>query len=197
MPSTLPQLVKEQELPAYIELFDIDVRKASGHLDNPDPEVGKYYLTPSTDSPAGIATAAYSKVINGASISFGAKTYLPYPIQISGVENNADGAFARPRLDVANVDQFFGQLSFLYGDLVGSTIVYRRTFETYLESGLGCPPITFTVGKKLVHNVNGLSFELRFLLDRERGYLPKNQMLRDPHGSSVYYPGLGLSKYIG
>lgn len=195
---TLPQLVQQNELPAYIELFEIDVRKILGIEDNPNAMLGRYFITPSTDNPVGITTSEYSKVINGSSVTFGEQTYMPYPIQLVGLEDTVDGAPARPTLHVSNIDKFFGELSFLYGDLVGAKVTYIRTFEEYLASGIGHTPITFTIGKKTSHNVNAIVFELRSRIDNARLYMPKNQMLRDPHADGkVYYPGLGLSKYIG
>jgi lambda family phage minor tail protein L len=189
---SLESLVKEAELPAYIELFEIDLSLIG---------FNKLYLTPSTRDINGITLGSSFKTINGDRREIQKRVFKPYPIAISGLEANSDGSFNRPRLDVANVDTFFGRISFTYGDLVGCKVTYIRTFESYLGSGLTAPEVVLTIGKKITHNIKGISYELRYPLDVERGFLPKNQILRDPHinrfGEREEIPGVGLSKYIG
>lgn len=189
---TLEALVKESELPPYIELFEIDLSAIS---------YTNVFITPSTRDPLGIILGASSRTVNGQLKEIPERTFLPYPVAISGLETTSDGSFSRPRLDIANIDKFFGKLSFSFGDLVGCKVKYIQTFADYLESGITFPERVFTIGKKISHNVKGISFELRYPLDTERGFMPKNQILRDPHlnrfGELEEVPGVGLSKYIG
>jgi lambda family phage minor tail protein L len=193
MPVALEVLVKESELPSFIELFEIDLSPIG--FEN-------LYLTPSTRSLTGIIFGTSERIVNGKpAVTIPERTFLPYPIAISGLEANSDGSFSRPRLDVANVDTFFGKLSFAYGDLVGCKVTYIRTFEDYIASGFSAPEVILTIGKKISHNVKGISYELRYPLDIERGFLPKNQILRDPHlnrsGEVEEIPGASLNNHIG
>jgi lambda family phage minor tail protein L len=196
MPAITPleTLVKEAELPAYIELFEIELSLIG---------LVNLYLTNSTRSPEGLTLGVSTKKINGINRDIPERVFVPYPIAISGLEENSDGSFSRPQLAVANVDKFFGKLSFTYGDLVGCKVKYIRTFDdmSYLAAGVTAPELTFTIGKKLSHNVKGIAYELRYPMDSERGSMPKNQILCDPHinrtGEWEEYPGVGKNKYIG
>lgn len=171
--STVNQLVLRSELPAYIELFTIDCTSI--------PEINTvYYITPHINSDG------ISKVF------FGGQLYTPFPVQLTGFGQTADGAYPRPRLDIANINKIFGTLAFIYGDLVGCSVTYTRTFKVYLNSNfkLSAPPLKYYIAKKLNHDTMGMSFELRNALDKERAYLPSRQMLKRD------FPGLGINKAI-
>lgn len=158
-----------------VELFDIDCSALPG--------VGIiYYMTN-----------------NLTSVMFNGIEYLPFPLQITGIERISDGAPARPSLEISNLTGFTGEiikligsLAFLHEDLVGIKVIYRETFEKYLNtsSAISAPPQTYTIGKKLQHNKLSLRFELRSPLDKERAYMPKNQMLKKD------FPGLGINKRV-
>ena len=172
MADTIDQVVLKSGLPAFIELFELDCTNI--------PEVGLvYYLTAMVEN-------------STTKVSFGNQDYNPWPLAIDGVEQAADGAPARPTIALANVKKLFGTLAFQFEDLVGCSLTYIRTFETYLNSAnrFSAAPLKFTVAKKLSHNASGLSWELRSQTDRERAYLPGRQMLKRD------FPGLGINKYI-
>ncbi len=171
--STLNKLVLRSELPAYVELFVIDCTSI--------PEINTiYYITPNLN------TDGVTKV------NFGGQVYQPFPIQLTGLSHTSDGAYPRPRIDLANVNKVFGTLAFIYGDLVGCSITYIRTFAMYLNSNfhLSAPPLKYYIAKKLNHDTMGMSFELRSPLDKERAVLPARQMLKRD------FPGLGINKLI-
>lgn len=63
------------------------------------------------------------------------QTYNPFPIEVSGFENSADGPLARPRLSVSNVNGMVGALIRDYQRLEGSTFIRRRTLARYLDAG--------------------------------------------------------------
>lgn len=177
MTDTVAQLVLKSELPAYVELFQIDCTSIPG--------IGiTYYLTPGT--------------ANNTTIMFGLQAYTPFPIQISGLEHSSEGAPARPRIDIANVTKLFGSLAFLYQDLVGAKVVYIRTWEPYLNlpSSISAAPLKLYVSKKLNHEGAGLSFELRSVLDKERAFLPARQMLKNTDNPLNWFPGLSINKAI-
>lgn len=171
---TIQQAIQSPSAFAYVELFILDLSEIPG--------LGAltYYLTPS-----GGATNT---------IIFGGNTYQPWPLEISGVESSADGAPARPTLNVGNLDanKLIGTLVFQYSDIIGAKVTYIRTFEPYLggEGSISMPPLKYVIGKKNAHDDRVISFELRSPLDKERSYLPNRQMLKRD------FPGLGINKQI-
>jgi len=177
-PVTVNQLIQQSQLPSYIELFSIDCTNISA-LNT------VYYLTSSL--------GADNKVI-----IFNGQTYYPIAILLSGLEDNSDGAFPRPTLQISNISIPYGtttlkigNLIFSYGDLIGCKVTYIRTFSIYLDSGMSVSPRKFYIGKKTSHTAEGISFELRNALDKDRAFLPKRQMLKRD------FPGLGINKQIG
>lgn len=172
---TIAQDVLKPEVPAYIELFELDfsptnIAELSGV---------KMYLTP-------MVQANYTPVM------FGNQQYSPFPLELTGIKQSSEGAPPRPTLAVANINKYFGSLAFVYYDIIGTSVTYIRTFEPYLNlaSRLSLPPMKFTIAKKLTHNKLGLSFELRIPTDKERAFMPRRQMLKKD------FPGLGINKNV-
>lgn len=171
--------VRKSEVPAFIELFEIDLTDTN--VDDLQGSVIRVTaMTDSTD------LGAIQQV------SWGGNDYTPFPIAISGISQSSDGAPARPTLSIANIDKTIGQLAFIYNDVVGAKVTYIRTFEPYLNtnSRISLPPLKYFISKKSSHTRTGLSFELRSPLDKERAFLPKRQMLK------AEFPGLGINKHI-
>lgn len=171
---TIAQDILQPVVPAYIELFEIDLSKTN------IPEL------------AGTIFRCTNSEVSYSGILFGESTYIPFPIEITGISQTSTGAPPRPQLNIANINKYFGSLAFKYNDIIGANVVYIRTFEPYLNlvSRLSLPPMKFQIAKKLSHNKHGLSFELRSPLDKERAVMPKNQMLKRD------YPGLGVNKRV-
>lgn len=176
---TIAQDVLKNEVPAFIELFDIDLSSTN----ESDLVNTLLRFTPMTDG---------TDLANLQNVMFGGSTYIPFPIQISGISFSSDGAPPRPQLSIANIDKTIGSFVFMYGDIIGTTVTYTRTFSTYLNTSnkISLPPLKYFVAKKLSHNRNILSFELRDFRDKERAMLPKRQMLKKD------FPGLGINKYV-
>jgi lambda family phage minor tail protein L len=171
---TIQQAIQSPAAFAYVELFILDLSEIPG--------LGAltYYLTPS----AGDTNT----------VVWGGDTFQPWPLEIVGVEASADGAPARPTLNIGNLDanKLIGTLVFQYSDIIGAKVTYIRTFEPYL-GGIGSismPPLKYVIGKKNAHDDRVISFELRSPLDKERSYLPNRQMLKRD------FPGLGINKQI-
>jgi len=166
--------IQSSSPPPYVELFILDLTTIPGL------GTSIYYLTPS----AGISDT----------VVWGGHNFLPWAIEITGVEANSDGAPARPTLNVGNLDanKLIGSLVFTFSDIIGAKVQYIRTFEPYLGGdGTFClPPLKYVIGKKKAHNSKAISFELRSPLDKERLYLPNRQMLKRD------FPGLGINKHI-
>lgn len=169
--SDLDSLILKSTLPDYIELFIIDCTSivALGTI---------YYLTPSgTES---------------ATVQFNGNTFTPFPMAITGLADTTTEAPARPTLSLGNINNLFGSLSFNYTDLAGCKVTYIRTFTSYLGIGgtISAPPKKYIIRKKSRHDRNVISFELGSLMDIERGFLPKRQMLKRD------FPGLGINKIM-
>ena len=169
---TVQQDVKKSVAPAFIELFVLDLTNIPGLATT------IYRLTPS----AGDTNP----------IIWGGNTYYPWPVQIQGIEQNSDGAPARPTLTIGNLDasKIIGATVFAYSDIIGAKVTYIRTFSTYIggAGSASLSPLKYTIGKKKGHDERFLSFELRSPLDKERAYLPPRQMLKRD------FPGLGTNK---
>lgn len=170
---TIETDVLDAELPAVIDLFDINLETTN----LPEFINLVYRVTPSGTS-------------NGKPLVFGGHEYIPYPIKIEGIEETSDGAPARPKLTIANVQKLFGTLAFIYNDIVGTEITYRRTFEPYLgtNNSISMPPKVWIIGRKISSTKDIIIFELQEETDDERNYLPSKQMLRSE------FPGLGTNK---
>jgi lambda family phage minor tail protein L len=171
--------VKETEsstVSNVIELFILDLSLINGFAG----------ANPTYWTPSGV-------VMNGnipSTLTFSGNNYIPYPVRISGISQSSEGAYPRPQLDIANVDKIMGGLSFIYDDIVGASITYMKTFSNFIEAGLSSPPLKYYIARKLSHDINVLSFELRTALDKERAYLPSRQMLKKD------FPGLGINKSV-
>lgn len=176
-----PSLYHQAVLPAFIELFDILIPDEIASLTEISQQ--EFYYTPMTKmNPEG--EEQY--------ITFDSRLYVAFPIKITGLERTTSGAPPRAELHFANVvaPRLFGALAFLFGDIIGATVIYRRTFDnpSYLSAGLQAPPMKFTIVRKVTHNRTGVSFELKTPLDDDRNWLPGRQMLQRD------FPGLGINK---
>lgn len=169
---SIDQDVQSPVAPPYVELFAIDLTTIPGL------GASIYYLTPSAWQSSGVV--------------WGGDTYLPWPMELTGVEASSDGAPARPHLNIGNLDanKLIGSLAFVYGDIIGARVTYVRTFEPYLGGSgvISMPPLKYLIGRKLAHDETAVSFELRSPLDKERAFLPNRQMLKRD------FPGLGINK---
>lgn len=169
---TIAQDAQAQVAPDYIELFILDLTAIPGL------GASIYYLTPSS----------------GTSVIWNSQTFIPWALNIEGIDISADGAPSRPKLNIGNLDanKLIGSLAFQYSDIIGASVTYIRTFSTYLggAGSISMSPLKYTISKKLGHTRQSISFELRTPIDRERAYLPNRQMLKSD------FPGLGVNKYI-
>jgi lambda family phage minor tail protein L len=177
---TIAQDVLKTTVPTYVELFKIDL-STTNEVSLAGTTV---YMTPTTSSDGESVTAT--------NVVFGGNTYIAYPIMIDSISFASDGAPPRPKLSIANISKYIGQLAFAYGDIIGATVTYIRTFDTYTggAGSISLPPLKYFIARKLSHNKNVLSFELRDFRDKERAFLPKRQMLKKD------FPGLGINKYV-
>lgn len=175
---TIQQEVFKSELSAKIELFHLDL-STTGIAELATVNL---YLTPSWISTTGI--------------TFQGNTYIPWAVLLDGEDDSSDSAPARPQLHIGNTHnnsslpaKYIGGLAFKYFDLNLATVYYHKTFEAYLASGLSVPR-KYTIARKLSHDKDSLTFELRDPTDKERSKMPHRQMLKKD------FPGLGVNKHV-
>lgn len=133
------------------------------------------------------------------------RTYTAFPIEMTGVEFNSDGASPRPTLTVANVTAVFSNAlgtSFNNDDLIGQPITKRITLKKYLygESADANPPIEFPIQKYIIDRISSetstsVSFELASPFDLSGIKLPNRSVLGKY--CSWEYQGEGLNSRGG
>jgi len=119
------------------------------------------------------------------------REYQAFPIEMTGVEYNADGATNRPTLTVANVTTIFSDLlgGLSNKDLIGATITVRQTLAKYLETsstfaspGTGTLPIEFPKKKFILDRISGessvaVTFEVSSPYDLQGVQIPNRQVI--------------------
>lgn len=167
-----------------IELFDITLPGYSS-----SSGAGKYYLTNGeTDQDNDGNT----------DIVFNGNTYLAIPIQITGIEFNSSGAYARPTLAIANIPNLTKTLdtnneavledlrvagtaavdAFERNDeLIGTKIVYRKTLKSKLSTGEEFPSQTYYIDRVASENNIVVTFELASPMDIEGAQIPSRMVI--------------------
>ena len=162
--TTLIDAVQTQEPGSeLVELIEVEI--ASGSI----------YLHSGIESD--LSTVQFRDLTTPATI----RTYTAIPVELTGIERNADGASSRPTLVVANVlSTFRGLIGDLTNkDLIGKRVIRRQTLKKYLygESADANPPIEFPVEKFIIDRVASenkvaIKFELASVMDLEGVKLP-------------------------
>lgn len=126
------------------------------------------------------------------SVEWGGEDYLPYPCNLEGIESSVEGAFARPTFTVANLDDFFGTLSFFFDDISGAKITYIQTFECYVNQNLSIAAslLNFKISHSVAHDNTLMVWELWNVLDDENLNIPLNLIHRDE------FPGATVNKIL-
>lgn len=167
-----------------IELFDITLPGYSS-----TSGAGKYYLcNGETDQDA----------VADTDIIFNGNTYLAIPIQITGIEFNSSGAYARPTLTIANIPNLTKTLdtdneavledlrvagtagieAFERNDeLIGTKVVYRKTLKSKLSSGEEFPSQTYYIDRVASENNIFVAFELASPMDIEGAQIPARMVI--------------------
>lgn len=114
------------------------------------------------------------------------RTYTAFPIEMDGVEINADGAINRPTLTVANVTDVFSSAigNIKAEDLVGERLTKRTTLKKYLygESGDASPPVEFPIRKFIIDRISSetntaITYELAAPFDLSGIQIPNRQVI--------------------
>lgn len=162
---------------ALIELFDFDTIGIGG------TEI--VYLT--------------NRAIGNDPLLWKGNSYLPFPMQFSGVSFAADNtALARPTLSLSNVDKVVLLAIGTLGDLTGTVLRRTRTFHKYTDTGesanilMHYPIEEFIIIRKSNVGSKQLVYELATSFDRPNLKLPKEVILRDTR-----FPGVSRYRVRG
>jgi len=114
------------------------------------------------------------------------RNYAPFPMDMTGIDLQADGAINRPTLTVANVTSTFSDAlgGLQNDDLVGQTVVKRTTLKKYLygEPGDASPSVEFPIQKYVIDRIESenpvsVTFELAPPFDLSGIKLPSRMVL--------------------
>lgn len=108
--------------------------------------------------------------------------YSPWPMEASGFQMKGGGS-ASPRLKMGNVGGFITALVVGFDDLIGSTLIRRRTLGKYLDGQPEADPDEhfpdeiWYVEQKVTENNEFVEFELASALDFNGVQLPRRQII--------------------
>jgi lambda family phage minor tail protein L len=106
-----------------------------GHRLTPDALIDLYIVDLSTMNVPGFSDTYYFATCthtDGSPINYLGHTYQPLPIIIEGIEKRGTGASARPTVEISNIGGVISDLCSEYDDLVGATVIRRRTLSNYI-----------------------------------------------------------------
>lgn len=152
-------------LPAYVELYVIDLTRIGGVV---------YRLTP------------------GPNVQYGYQPYSTYPIKMSNITRSDTPT--RPTLEIDNLNKLLLSEVISLGDLVGAKVTRIRTFEKYLDTGSNPDQSAalfehYYINQKTNHTPTAITFELVDALELTDGQLPNIQ------ATNKIFPALGRMGY--
>lgn len=150
--------IQQSSLGPFIQLFEL----------NTDSQI--FYFTPMTAA-------------DGSEVVYDGNHYVSLPVQIDGI-NRTSTQPARPTLRISQLNKFMF-LAIASGDILGSTLVRRRTFQALL----GSSSETLAVDRWVVMQINSLNkaeceFQLGSMFEKNTIKLPRKIVLQHE------YPGI-------
>jgi lambda family phage minor tail protein L len=122
------------------------------------------------------------------------RTYTSVPMEFSGAEQRSEGAYARPRLSVANIlDTFKDAIGLSSDELIGKKLTRRRTLLKRLSSGSDSSPPTespiqiYYIDRKESENAQVITFELAAPFDLAGIKVPSRNII--PNTCSWVFQG--------
>lgn len=116
-------------------------------------------------------------------ITFQGKVYDPWPIEATGFAMNGNGRSVTPSLTIANVNGAITALVLFFDDLLGATLIRRRTLAKYLDGQPEADPNEqfpqeiWIVNQRKGMDNKSVSFELISALDFRKQQLPGRQVI--------------------
>ena len=118
-------------------------------------------------------------------------SYQPFPIEAEGFDKSTQGSLPRPKMRVANVDGMISALLAEEGDLVGCSVIRKRTFVRYLDAVnfIGGNPDAdpnqhfvdekWWIEQKVSESFHAVEWELSSVFDLMGVQLPTRQVLQN------------------
>lgn len=132
-------------LPALVDLYQVDL--------NPIGIGQVYYFYPGTDA-------------NSQPVAYLGNTYAPWPVTVSGLTKTGNGASPRPTAEIGNAGGAITQMCRTYQDLVGATVLRRRTLATYLAANVAeYVDELYVIERRAEETFDTVKFELASPLD--------------------------------
>jgi lambda family phage minor tail protein L len=170
----IPELLQRLDPGAMVKLFEIDVSSITGTSGPTD----HFYFHAGTDD-------TFQPIV------WQGKTYSPWAIIADGFEMTAKGTLPRPSLTIGNYQGLLTALSKDLQDLVGASVIRRRTFARYLDGQPDADPNQYLpddlyyIERKVRSDKNNFVFELASALDIQGVQLP-GRAIATNFCSSVY-----------
>lgn len=155
----ITEAIQRLEVGEIVELFEVDTTILGG-------EVHRFH---------GYATEGV--------ITWQGLEYSPWPLQASGFSMTGSGRMPTPKLTLGNVGGFITALVVFFNDLVGSTVIRRRTLGKYLDGRPEAdpneefPPETWFVEEKSAEGSEQVVFTLSSALNFQGVQLPRRQII--------------------
>jgi lambda family phage minor tail protein L len=118
-------------------------------------------------------------------------TYTRYPVDAGGFEWKGEGTQPRPRFVVSNVTGIISALCRIYSDMVGATLIRKRTLVRFLDAAnfpdgnpaadpnAHMPDDVYVINQKTRESADVVEFELATAFDVEGQQLPRRQVIRN------------------
>lgn len=151
--------VQKLEVGEIIELFEVDATTLGG-------EIYRFH---------GYASESV--------ITWQGLEYSPWPLEAKGFAMSGSGRMPTPSLSLGNVGGFITALVVFFNDLVGSTVIRRRTLGKYLDGRPEAdpteefPPEYWYIEMKSGEDSEKVMFELSCALNFQGVQLPRRQIV--------------------
>ncbi len=169
--------------------------------DEQNPYVGTVVSLYTIDASAG-GGLTYRFVpgpFGGAVVTYQTHIYTPVPIGIEGIAYGGEGAAARPKLTVSNVDRAIVASLLGADNLRGTTVSRLRTLTKYLDGGAQADPNRhwpedrYRIERLASQDKTRAVWQLASPMDFDKKKLPGRQVLRDVcHWSYRRWDGAGF-----
>lgn len=116
-------------------------------------------------------------------ITWQGQEYSPWPLQATGFAISGSGRMPTPKLSLGNVGGFITALVVFFNDLVGATVIRRRTLGKYLDGRPEAdptqefPPEIWFVEEKTGESSEQVVFTLSSALNFQGVQLPRRQII--------------------
>ena len=181
--ATISQLTQQPEITgAFIDFYTLDATAIGGTITRFTPGVNE----------------------KGTFLVWQGFVYTPLPIESSEFDTRGDGAQAKPKLVLSNVNKVLLASVISLGDLIGAKLTRQRTFSHYIDavnftSGTNptadpnayFPADVYYVEQKVGHDNQNISWSLTSPLERFSIKLPRRQITRQGDLRYGGFPGLG------